>query len=64
MFGAAAAYADQADLLLTEDAGRGLAQGCAEDGGYLPGNSDADLGPLDHGYANRTYRADDICPVP
>ena len=62
--GPAAAYAELAELLLAADPAGGLAQACSDVQRYVLENGEAVLGPLDHGYANRTYSAADLCPAP
>lgn len=59
-----AAYAELARRLLAGNAGSGFVQACAEVPSFARENTDAVLAPLDFGYANRTYTAEGICPMP
>jgi hypothetical protein len=58
-----AAYAELARRLLTGYADSRFVQACADVPSFAHENSDAVLAPLDFGYANRTYTAEDICPM-
>ena len=64
LVGPAAVYAELADLLLAAGPTQGLARACADVRRFVLENREPVLGPLDHGYANRTTSADDICPAP
>ena len=61
--GPAKAYAELAGLLFAADPARSLPEACTDVRRYVEQNSQAILDPLDHGYANRTYLAADICPM-
>jgi hypothetical protein len=58
-----AAYAELARRLLAESKGSSLVEACAAVASFARENADAVLAPLDFGYANRTYTAEDICPI-
>jgi hypothetical protein len=62
--GAAEAYAELARLALAAYADSGFEGACASASAYALENPDAVLTPLDFGYANRAYTAEDICSFP
>ena len=57
------AYAELARRLLSGYADSRFVQACADVPSFARENTDAVLAPLDFGYANRTYTAEDICPM-
>jgi hypothetical protein len=57
------AYAELARRLVADFAGAGAEAACAAASAFARENPDTVLAPLDFGYANRTYAADDICPM-
>jgi hypothetical protein len=59
----AEAYAGLARLLLSGHADSELREACDAATSFARENPDAVLAPLDFGYANRTYAAEDICPI-
>jgi hypothetical protein len=59
----AGAYAELARRLLAGYADAGLREACAAVASFARERPDAVLAPLDFGYANRTYTAEDICPM-
>jgi hypothetical protein len=58
----AEAYSELARRLLTAYPAAGLEAGCTAATAFALENSEALLAPLDFGYANRAYAAEDICP--
>lgn len=58
----ASAYAWLARLVL-DTAPQGLAAACAAAQQYVEDHASEVLGPLDYGYANRTYDPVDVCPI-
>jgi len=57
------AYAELARLLLAGNTDSELRKACTAVASFASENTDAVLAPLDFGYANRTYAAEDICPM-
>jgi len=60
----AEAYTELARRLLAGYADSELSEACAAVASFARESPDAVLAPLDFGYANRMYTADDLCPLP
>ena len=58
-----AAYAELARRLITGASDGAFDDGCAAATSFVADNADAVLAPLEFGYANRAYAAEDICPM-
>jgi len=57
------AYAELARRLIAAYAASGLEDACAAASAFASDNLEGVVAPLDFGYANRTYTAEDLCPL-